>query len=56
MSHPDLPKAFRDICRLKVDKIEFIARGTMPEGHKVIVDERAWELKRAQIEFVKTET
>ena len=39
----DLTKAFQDICRVKADKIEFVAKGTIPEKHKVIVDERIWE-------------
>ena len=39
----DLAQAFQDICRVKADKIEFVAKGTIPEEHKVIVDERTWE-------------
>ena len=39
----DLAKAFQDVCRVKADKIEFVAKGTIPEEHKVIVDERTWE-------------
>ena len=33
----------RDVCRLKMDSIEFQAKGTISEEHKIIVDERAWE-------------
>lgn len=39
----DLTQAFQDICRVKADRIEFLAKGTIPEEHKVIVDERTWE-------------
>jgi len=39
----DLAKAFQDICRVKADKIELVAKGTIPEKHKVIVDERIWD-------------
>jgi len=39
----ELAQAFQDICRVKADKIEFVAKGTIPEEHKVIVDERTWE-------------
>jgi phenylacetate-CoA ligase len=39
----DLAKAFQDVCRVKADKIGFVAKGTIPEAHKVIVDERTWE-------------
>ena len=39
----DLTQAFQDICRVKADKIEFLAKGTIPEEHKLIVDERTWE-------------
>jgi phenylacetate-CoA ligase len=39
----DLAKAFQDVCRVKADEIEFVTRGTIPEEHKVIVDERIWE-------------
>jgi len=39
----DLAQAFQDICRVKADKIEFVAKGTIPEEHKVIEDERTWE-------------
>ncbi|MBA7692319.1 hypothetical protein ES703_100886 [subsurface metagenome] len=39
----DLAKAFQDVCRVKADKIEFVTKGTIPEEHKVIVDERTWE-------------
>jgi len=39
----DLNKRFQDACRVKPDQIEFVAKGTIPEEHKKIVDERTWE-------------
>jgi len=39
----DLNKSFQEVCRVKADKIEFVAKGTIPEEHKTIVDERTWE-------------
>ena len=39
----DLNKRFQDVCRVKADKIEFVAKGTIPEEHKTVLDERTWE-------------
>jgi len=39
----DLNKRFQDVCRVRADKIEFVASGTIPEEHKIILDERTWE-------------
>jgi len=39
----DLNKSFQEVCRVKADKIEFVAKGTIPEEHETIVDERSWE-------------
>jgi phenylacetate-CoA ligase len=39
----DLHKAIQDICRVKVDKIEFVEKGTIPEKRPIIADERTWE-------------
>ncbi len=39
----DLNKKFQDTCRIKIDKIEFVERGTIPEEQQGIVDERTWE-------------
>ena len=39
----DLNRRFQDICRLKLDSIEFVPRGTIPEGQQKIVDQRKWE-------------
>ena len=39
----DVAKTFQDICRLKLDKVEFVTKGTLPEERKVIIDERTWD-------------
>ncbi len=39
----DLNKGFQNLCRVKIDKIEFVDKGTIPEKHHKIVDERTWE-------------
>jgi phenylacetate-CoA ligase len=39
----DLSSKFQDVCRVKVDKIDFVAKGTIPVEHKIMVDERTWE-------------
>jgi len=39
----DLNKRFQNLCRVKIDQIEFVEKGTIPEEHQKIVDERAWE-------------
>jgi len=39
----DLNTRFQNLCRVKIDKIEFVKMGTIPEEHQKIVDERAWE-------------
>lgn len=38
-----LGKSINEITRLKLDGIKFVAKGTIPEVHKIIVDERTWE-------------
>jgi len=39
----DLNRRFQDACRLKIDSIEFVGKGTIPEVHQIIVDERSWK-------------
>jgi len=39
----DLNKRFQSLCRVKIDNIEFVEKGTIPEEHQKIVDERTWE-------------
>ena len=42
----ELQSSFQDACRLRIDKINFVPKGTIPEEHKLIVDERSWEVRR----------
>ena len=39
----DLAKTFQDVCRVRADNIQFVAKGTIPREHKMILDERKWE-------------
>jgi phenylacetate-CoA ligase len=39
----DLNQRFQDTCRLKIDRIEFVERGAIPEEQQGIVDERTWD-------------
>lgn len=34
---------FQDVCRLKVDNVNFLPEGSLPEKIKAIMDERKWE-------------
>jgi phenylacetate-CoA ligase len=47
----ELKAGFQDVCRLRLDKIDFVPPGTIPEEHKTIVDERSWRVgdKRGQV-------
>ena len=36
-------KKFQDTCRIKIDKIEFVEAGAIPEDKQGIADERKWE-------------
>jgi phenylacetate-CoA ligase len=38
-----LNNKFQDVCRVKADSIDFVAKGTIPAEHKTIVDERTWD-------------
>ncbi|MCJ7763600.1 MAG: phenylacetate--CoA ligase family protein, partial [Dehalococcoidales bacterium] len=38
-----LNRRFQDTCRIKIDKIEFVAPGSIPDERQCIVDERSWE-------------
>lgn len=38
-----LAKDFQNLCRVRPDRIEFVAKGTIPEGGKLILDERVWK-------------
>ena len=39
----DLNRRFQNLCRVKIDRIEFVERGVIPEEHHNIVDERTWD-------------
>jgi phenylacetate-CoA ligase len=39
----ELNQRFQDTCRVKIDRFEFIEKGTLPEKYQKIVDERKWE-------------
>ena len=38
-----LQKSIQESCRLKPDSLEYVPKGTIPEGGKKIVDQRSWE-------------
>ena len=38
----ELKKVVSDAVRIKVDRVEFVAKGVIPEFHKLIVDERVY--------------
>ena len=39
----DLGQRFRNLCRVRIDRIDFVERGTIPEEHQTILDQRRWE-------------
>jgi phenylacetate-CoA ligase len=39
----ELRKNFQDVCRVKVDRIEYIEAGTLPQNYQKIVDDRVWK-------------
>jgi phenylacetate-CoA ligase len=39
----ELNQKFQDVCRCKLDSIQFIAPGTLPEKYQKITDERKWD-------------
>ncbi|HTY82240.1 MAG TPA: phenylacetate--CoA ligase family protein, partial [Dehalococcoidales bacterium] len=39
----DINNKFQDICRIKIDRVEFVAPGTIPEKAQGLKDERKWE-------------
>jgi len=42
----ELKNSFQDACRLRIDKLNFVPKGAIPEDHKTIVDERSWQVRR----------
>jgi len=39
----ELAKTYQDVCRVRADKIQFVAKGTIPKERRIILDERTWE-------------
>jgi phenylacetate-CoA ligase len=39
----DINRKFQNVCRIKIDKIEFVEPGAIPEDKRGIIDERKWE-------------
>ena len=39
----EVTRRFQDMCRVKIDRIEFVEKGSIPEEGQRIVDERTWE-------------
>jgi len=39
----DINRKFQDICRLRIDRFEFLAKGTIGAEVKTIIDERRWD-------------
>jgi phenylacetate-coenzyme A ligase PaaK-like adenylate-forming protein len=39
----ELESVFREICTVKIDKLEFIEKGTLSEKDSLIVDRRTWK-------------
>jgi phenylacetate-CoA ligase len=39
----DLNRRFQNLCRVKIDRIEFVEGGVIPEEHHNIVDARTWD-------------
>jgi len=39
----DLSGRFQNLCRVKIDRIEFVGKGSIPEEHQQIIDERIWK-------------
>ncbi|MDD5288940.1 MAG: AMP-binding protein [Dehalococcoidales bacterium] len=39
----DMNEKFQSVCRVKIDKIEFLKPGALPESYQKISDERKWE-------------
>lgn len=39
----ELNKRFQNMCRIKLDRIDFVGVGTIPQECKIILDERTWD-------------
>jgi len=38
----DMDKDFRDVCKVRFDRMEFVSKGTIPADAKKIVDQRKY--------------
>jgi len=39
----EVNRRFQNLCRVRIDKVEFVGKGIIPEEYQKIVDERSWE-------------
>ena len=39
----EFESAFKEICTVKIDRLEFIEKGTLSEKDSLIVDQRTWK-------------
>jgi hypothetical protein len=39
----EFEKVFKEICTVKIDKLELIEKGTLQEKEPLIVDRRTWK-------------
>ena len=39
----EINRKFQDACRVRIDRIDFMAKGTIPADAKKMLDERKWE-------------
>jgi phenylacetate-CoA ligase len=39
----ELKETFRDVCGLKVDRVEYVKKGTISEKDRLIIDQRVWK-------------
>jgi phenylacetate-coenzyme A ligase PaaK-like adenylate-forming protein len=38
-----LSERFPQVCRVRLDRIEYVPKGTIPQERRTIVDQRRWE-------------
>ena len=38
----EVEKTFQDICRLRLDEVQIVSKGTIPDGAKTVLDERTY--------------
>ncbi len=43
MLEREFEKVFKEICTVKIDKLELIEKGTLSEEDNLIVDRRSWK-------------